>query len=161
MDLSYNISSLAETEILGLFLGHVAEAGDVICLEGDLGAGKTTLTQYIARGLEVDPREYVTSPSFAILHEYQGRIPLYHMDLYRLGGEDEVIDLGFEEYFYGGGLTVIEWPSRAYDLIPEQSLYLQISFVDEESRAVRFSCKEASSWGHKIKEFLLHREKGE
>ena len=89
-----------ETETLGRLLGAAAEAGDVLCLDGDLGAGKTTLTQAIARGLEVPAACYVTSPSFAVFQEYPGRLPLYHMDFYRLRGEDDVLDLGLEEYLW-------------------------------------------------------------
>lgn len=147
------INRLQETEKLGLILGEIATAGDVICLEGDLGAGKTTITQSIALGLGVGSDQYVTSPSFAILHEYFGRIPLYHMDFYRLGGEDEVIDLGFEDYFYGEGLTVIEWPSRAYDLIPEDALTLTMN-VDDEKRLITLACNGQSSWVEKISTLL-------
>jgi tRNA threonylcarbamoyladenosine biosynthesis protein TsaE len=87
------LPTLADTLALGRLLGQSARPGDVICLDGDLGAGKTTLTQAIALGLEVPVNDYVTSPSFAILHEYQGRIPLYHMDFYRLTGAADVQDL--------------------------------------------------------------------
>lgn len=149
MKQSLILSSLTETEKLGLILGEIAEPGDIICLEGDLGAGKTTLTQSIARGLDIGTENYVTSPSFSILHEYEGRIPLYHMDFYRLGGEDEVIDLGFEDYFYGVGLTVIEWPSRAYDVIPEGFLTIVIT-MEEHTRIVTLSCSEKSIWNEKM-----------
>ena len=109
VDGEIRLTSRADTEKFGILLGMAASPGDVICLDGDLGAGKTTLTQGIAKGLEVPEGCYVTSPSFAILHEYSGRIPLYHMDFYRLTGSAEIEDLGFEEYFYMSGLTVIEW----------------------------------------------------
>ncbi len=92
--------NLSDTEKLGRLLGEMALPGDVICLDGDLGAGKTALSQAIARGLEVPDSCYVTSPSFAIMHEYEGRLPMYHMDFYRLQDAGEVEDLGFEEYFY-------------------------------------------------------------
>lgn len=144
--LAIRISSLNETEKIGLLLGQQSFSTGVICLEGDLGAGKTTLTQFIARGLEVDEKEYVTSPSFAILHEYNGRIPLYHMDLYRLGSSDELIELGFEEYFYGNGLTVIEWPSRGGELIPEDNLKITLINTDENKREMFFECTMESRW---------------
>jgi len=130
------LKNLSDTEKLGRFLGKTAVSGDVICLDGDLGAGKTTLSQAIARGLEVPANCYVTSPSFAILHEYEGRIPLYHMDFYRLHGVDEVLDLGFEEYFYLSGLTVIEWSKRAVEILPEERLSLEILRDNDESRTV-------------------------
>ncbi len=130
------LSTLEETENFGFWLGHSAMAGDVICLDGDLGAGKTTLTQSIARGLEVPSSYYITSPSFAILHEYPGRLPLYHMDFYRLTDSGDIIDLGFEEYFYLDGVTVIEWPERAGDILPEDRLTLSLLIESEASRKV-------------------------
>ncbi len=144
--ISVIIESLAQTEKVGLLLGREGFASGVICLEGDLGAGKTTLTQFIATGIEVDKNEYVTSPSFAILHEYLGRIPLYHMDLYRLGSGDELIELGFEEYFYGDGLCVIEWPSRGEDLIPEDNLKITLKNISENKRELIFECTMESRW---------------
>ncbi len=130
------LHSLEETEDFGLRLGQLAVAGDVICLDGDLGAGKTTLTQAIARGLEVPASCYVTSPSFAILHEYPGKLPLYHMDFYRLTDAGEVIDLGFEEYFYLSGLTVIEWSARALEILPDERLSLHLHIKSDCSRMV-------------------------
>ena len=130
------LDNLAATERFGRMLGEVAVGGDILCLDGELGAGKTTLVQAIARGLEVGGEYYVTSPSFAILHEYPGRIPLYHMDFYRLQGSGEVIDLGFEEYFYGSGLTVIEWAERAGEILPEERLSLCLQGHDQDRRLV-------------------------
>lgn len=134
-----HLDSLAETAILGFELGRIALPGDVICLNGDLGAGKTTLCQSIARGLGVSEECYITSPTFAILHEYAGRIPLYHMDFYRLNDAVEVIDLGFEDYFYGEGLTVIEWSQRADTLLPEARMNLEITINDDMSREIEVS----------------------
>ncbi len=136
---SIRIKTIQETERIGEILGRKAIGGDVLCLRGDLGAGKTTLTQSIARGLEVPKKYYVSSPSFTILHEYSGRIPLYHMDFYRLSGSDEVIDLGFEELFYLDGLTVIEWPERAEDILPERRIDIDIRLEEDEERILSFS----------------------
>lgn len=130
------LNNLSDTEKLGRLLGRLAASGDVICLDGDLGAGKTALSQAIARGLEVPDNCYVTSPSFAILHEYAGRIPMYHMDFYRLQDADEVEDLGLDEYFYLDGLTVIEWSTRALEMLPEERLILSIVQNDDFSRTV-------------------------
>lgn len=130
------LNNLADTEKLGKLLGSLALPGDVICLDGDLGAGKTALSQAIARGLGVPDNCYVTSPSFAILHEYQGRIPMYHMDFYRLQDAGEVEDLGFEEYFYLDGLTVIEWSVRAIEVLPKERLILSIVQNEDLSRTV-------------------------
>ena len=133
-----HLNSPGKTRKFGIALGRAALPGDVICLDGDLGAGKTTLAQAIGIGLEVPEQSYITSPTFAILHEYQGRIPLYHMDFYRLTSGEEVEDLGFDEYFYSHGLTVIEWPKIASDLVPDSRLYLTLSIIDEQRRQIVF-----------------------
>ncbi len=130
------LHTLSDTEKLGQIIGRRAMPGDVVCLHGDLGAGKTALAQAIARGLEVPDDCYVTSPSFALLHEYQGRLPMYHMDFYRLQDAGEAEDLGFEEYFYLGGLSVIEWSSRAIEILPEERLLLTIVQNKDLSRTV-------------------------
>ncbi len=130
------LNNLSDTEKLGRLLGSLAQPGDVICLDGDLGAGKTALSQAIARGLEVPDNCYVTSPSFAILHEYGGRMPMYHMDFYRLQDAGEVAELGFEEYFYLSGLTVIEWAGRALDILPTERLIVEIVLNNDLSRTV-------------------------
>ena len=128
------LKTLADTLAFGRLLGQAARPGDVICLDGDLGAGKTTLTQAIARGLEVPVDEYVTSPSFAILHEYQGRIPLYHMDFYRLTDAADIEDLGLDEYLFLSGLAVLEWCERAGDLVPATRLKITMTTLPDESR---------------------------
>ena len=130
------LKSSADTEQFGIQLGSMALPGDVICLDGELGAGKTTLTQGIAKGLAVPPSCYVTSPSFSILHEYPGRIPLYHMDFYRLNSSIEVEELGFDEYFFMSGLTVIEWSEKATDILPEDRLALHIRITADNVRLV-------------------------
>ena len=150
---SLELSSLERTETLGKVLGEIAEPGDVITLQGPLGAGKTALTQAIARGLGVDPRVYVTSPTFGLLHEYQGRIPLYHMDLYRLTGEDEIESLGFTEYFYGRGLTVIEWPERLGNLVPAERLEIVLTITGETSRYAKLE-GHGNFWQKKVAEIL-------
>lgn len=129
-----NLDSLFETKTFGRLLGELATGGEVYCLDGDLGAGKTTLTQAIAQGIQVPADYYVTSPSFNIFHEYPGRIPLYHMDFYRLGGADDVLDMGLDEYFYFSGLTVIEWASKAFDIIPDSSLWITLQVTGSQKR---------------------------
>lgn len=138
------LKTLSDTEKLGRIIGRRAVPGDVICLDGDLGAGKTALAQAIARGLEVPDNCYVTSPSFALLHEYHGRLPMYHMDFYRLQDSSEVEDLGFEEYFYLGGLSVIEWSSRACDILPEERMMITLMQNKDLSRTV--SCQGSSRY---------------
>ncbi len=137
------LTELADTEKLGRLLGQSAGAGDVICLDGDLGAGKTTLTQAIARGLGVPEKCYVTSPSFAILHEYEGRLPMYHLDFYRLHDATDVLDMGFDEYFYLDGLTVIEWSKRAETILPRERLSLELQLHGDMQRTVTITATDA------------------
>jgi len=132
----FKSKSLTDTQKFGHLLGVYAKAGFVYCLDGDLGAGKTTLTQAIATGLNLSDGEYISSPSFAIMHEYQGEIPLYHMDFYRLYGADDVLALGFDEYFYKKGLTVIEWSKRATDILPDELLTIDIQLEEDNSRII-------------------------
>jgi len=94
----------------------------VITLQGDLGAGKTLLTKGIAKGLGVPDWYYLNSPTFTLINEYRGRLPLYHLDLYRLGDADELFELGFNDYLAGSGVIVIEWPEKAEELLPSHNL---------------------------------------
>ena len=137
--LKIKTESLEDTEKIGVLLGENCRPGSVFCLGGDLGAGKTTLTQSIGKGLGLEEGSYISSPSFAVLHEYDGEIPLYHMDFYRLYDSDDVIALGFEEYFYKEGLTIIEWPSRAEDVLPEDILQIEIEIAENGGRTFSFS----------------------
>ena len=132
------LKNLEATARLGQRLGALAEAGDIITLAGSLGAGKTTLTQAIGQGLQVPPECYITSPTFSLLHEYPGRLPLYHMDLYRLTCE-EIIDLGFEDYLYGEGVSVVEWPDRLAEIMPQDRLQIELALTSETSRTAYLS----------------------
>lgn len=115
---------------MGEALGRALKAGDILLLEGDLGAGKTTFTQGLAKGLGVS--EYVNSPTFVIINEYfSGTLPLYHMDLYRVEEEAQLYDLGVEEYFFGNGVSVIEWPQIAMPLLPDTFARLTLSQAGE------------------------------
>ena len=120
------LQSYDDTLALGEALGRALKAGDILLLEGDLGAGKTTLTQGLAKALGV--KEYVNSPTFVIINEYySGILPLYHMDLYRVEDEAQLYDLGVEEYFFGNGVSVIEWPQIAMPLLPNDFARLTLS----------------------------------
>ena len=124
-----------ETKSFGIGLASKLKAGDVIALIGELGTGKTALTKYIACGLGA--LEEVTSPTFTIINEYKsGRLPLYHFDVYRISREEEMYELGYEEYFDSGGVTVIEWADKIASLIPPGSVVIQISYGSEESERI-------------------------
>lgn len=113
-----------DTKDLGIKIGSIAKPGLIITLNGGLGVGKTVLARGIARGLGID--DPVTSPTFTILHQYDGRLPLYHFDMYRLEDVDEIYELGFEEFIYGDGIAVIEWPENMGDLHPEEYVSIDI-----------------------------------
>ena len=115
-------------------LAAVLEPGDVVFLQGELGAGKTTLTQYLAQALGVGTEQYVASPSFALLHEYSGRLPVYHMDLYRLRDEDDVEAAGLPEFLEQHGVAIIEWPERLGSLTPADRLEIHFHIEAEETR---------------------------
>ncbi|MGC1456122.1 MAG: tRNA (adenosine(37)-N6)-threonylcarbamoyltransferase complex ATPase subunit type 1 TsaE [Nitrospirota bacterium] len=130
-------ASPEQTWEIGRLLGKLLDAGDTVCLYGDLGAGKTNFAYGIARGLDVQ-EQYITSPTFTFVNEYQGRVPLYHLDLYRLKGPDELENIGFDEYVGSDGVAVIEWAERAGDELPAESLSVYLSAVDEKSREIGF-----------------------
>lgn len=113
-----------KTKEIGYKLGNLLTPGSVICLIGDLGAGKTTMTQSLAKALEVD--DYITSPTFTIVNEYEGKMPLYHFDVYRIGDPEEMYEIGYEEYFFGEGVCLIEWSKLIEELIPEEAINIEI-----------------------------------
>lgn len=125
-----------QTALTGELLGTVCEGGEVIWLEGPLGAGKTVLTQGIARGLGISLP--VTSPTFTVLKEYQGRLALNHFDFYRLEGVDRGADLEFAEYQNPEAVCVVEWAEHAPAFLPREHLHLQLRFVSQTKRAVVF-----------------------
>jgi len=118
--------SASDTENLGFILGQEAKKGDIFCLTGDLGAGKTVFAQGLALGLGYSGR--VTSPTFTLMNEYVGgRLPMYHFDLYRLeNGEEDMETIGYEDYFYGNGVALVEWAELAGDAIPGHAIWIKI-----------------------------------
>lgn len=122
--------SVEETQKLGYEIGKLLKEGDVVCLTGDLGAGKTTFTKSIAKGLDVE--EDVTSPTFTIINEYNGRLPVYHFDVYRIMDIEEMYEIGYEEYFYGKGVCIVEWASQIKGLIPKDHLWIEIKLGNSE-----------------------------
>lgn len=126
-----------QTQAIGRVIGEHAAPGDIFLLVGGLGAGKTCLTQGIVWGLGAE--EYARSPTFVLVSHYQGRLPLYHMDLYRLDTAAEVADLGLDEYLLGNGVCVVEWAEKAASLFPERHLLVRIEYLDETSRRLTLS----------------------
>lgn len=132
------LKGLDDTEKFGEKLGSLLKAGDIISLEGDLGAGKTTLTKSIGVGLEV--KDYITSPTFTLINEYRGRLDLYHFDVYRLEGISDLDDLGFDEYFYSNGVCIIEWGNKIKDFLPPNTIKIEIKKdKDLETRIIYIS----------------------
>ena len=128
-------TSPEQTRQLGQELGGLAQAGDVYLLVGKLGTGKTCLTQGVAWGLGI--QEYASSPSFVVVKEYRGRLPLYHIDLYRIDRLDEVMDLGLDDYLYGQGVSVVEWAERGLEAMPGEHLLVEIESLSLRKRRFR------------------------
>ncbi len=122
-----------QTQRLGIRIGELALGGDIFLLVGSLGAGKTCLTQGIAWGLGIN--EYTLSPSFVIVRELHGRLPLYHIDLYRLDHIEEVEELGLDNYLYGKGVCVIEWAEKGLSVLPAEHLIIQIGYLSDTERS--------------------------
>lgn len=137
MDIELLSRSPAETEVIGRIIGERLVPGDVLSLEGTLAAGKTVLAKGIALGLGID--EPVTSPTFTLISEYEGRLHLYHMDVYRLDTAEEFTALGAEELLYGGGVCVIEWGEKIAELMPEGAFFIKIEADSEGSRRILLS----------------------
>lgn len=127
-------SSRNETILLGERIGKSLKAGDIVALSGELGAGKTTLIQGIAKGLGI--RDWVTSPTFTIINEFKGRIDLYHVDLYRIDRIEDALDVEIEEYFTKGGVTVIEWAEKIKPLLPEKTIEIDIDIISDNKRKI-------------------------
>ena len=121
---------------IGRILGEALTAGDIVALTGELGAGKTCFTQGIARGLGVPEVYQITSPTFTLVNEYPGRLNLIHLDVYRLSSSRDLQDLGYEEFFFGKGVTVIEWAEKIQDIIPEKSLSVTLAYLDQNQRSI-------------------------
>lgn len=134
MKQTFKTHNPAETQTLGEQLGQTLKSGDVIALIGDLGTGKTCLTQGIARGIGIAPDEVVSSPSYILINEYNGTIPIYHIDLYRLETAAEIAELGLTEYMDSDGICIIEWAERMEHALPENHMRIDIRWEDENGR---------------------------
>ena len=129
-------NSPEQTQQLGVSIGKVAQLGDIFLLVGNLGVGKTCLTQGIAWGLGI--KEHAVSPSFVLVRELYGRLPLYHIDLYRLDHVEEIEDLGLDEYLYGNGVCVVEWAEKGLTVLPAEHLMIEISYLSDTERSLQF-----------------------
>jgi len=124
-----------QTQKFGVRIGELALPGDTFLLVGGLGAGKTCLTQGIAWGLGI--KEYAVSPSFMVIRELYGRLPLYHIDFYRLDHLEEIAELGLDDYLYGNGVCVVEWAEKGVSLLPVEHLLIEISYVSDTERSLK------------------------
>lgn len=137
----FQTKSAPETIRLGRKIGRLLIGGDVIALVGELGTGKTQFIKGLASGVGVKNSKYLSSPSFTLIHEYQGRTPFYHIDLFRLKTEEEAEELGLEEYFHGDGITAIEWADKILSLLPRELLWTQITYTGVHTRSIEITGK--------------------
>jgi len=127
--MEFIVTTVEETNKIGELVGALVNSGDIICLIGDLGTGKTHLTKGIAKGLDI--KDHVTSPTFTIVNEYTGRLRLYHFDVYRVNDPDEIAAIGFDEYIFSDGVSIIEWANYIEELIPSNNLTITIEKIPE------------------------------
>lgn len=132
--LTFFTHSADETTALGYKIGKKLKKGDIIAMQGTLAAGKTTITKGIAQALDIS--EEITSPTFCLISEYYGKIPLYHMDVYRLDGTEDFINLGVDDMLYGDGVCIIEWSEKIMDELPKNTIILRILPQDDNSRKI-------------------------
>ncbi len=126
--MTFHTASAEETIELGKKIGSLLKKGDIIAMQGTLAAGKTTITKGIAQSLGV--KDEITSPTFCLISEYEGKMPLYHMDVYRLEGSEDFINLGVEDLMYGNGVSLIEWSEKVMDELPKKTIILKIEPIE-------------------------------
>ena len=129
-----------ETMQIGEKIGKKVSIGDIICLFGDLGAGKTTFVKGLAKGLKYNIKK-VTSPTFVLMNIYEGRLPVYHFDLYRIEENAELVMIGYDEFLYGDGVAVIEWAERLNTLMPKERLDIELTHKKPEGRMIKMTAK--------------------
>lgn len=147
-----------ETQALGEKLGKTLKQGDVIALIGDLGTGKTCLTQGIARGVGIASGEIVSSPSYILINEYNGTVPIYHIDLYRLENIEEIAELGLSEYIEGNGICIIEWAERMANELPDTCIQIHITLAETNTADGDHSEADASISQSPVDENIRHIE---
>ena len=133
---TFHSKTPAETQTIGEQIGRQLRQGDLVALIGDLGTGKTCLTQGIAKGIGVYSNQIVNSPSYTLINEYDGKIPIYHVDLYRIQNHDELLDLGLDEYMEGNGICIIEWADKLESLLISHTK-IQITWLSEMMREIK------------------------
>lgn len=138
-NITYSTTSDEETISLGRTLGGLLSAGDVVAAVGPLGSGKTWFAKGVGLGLGVPPTTVITSPSFALVNEYEGRLSFFHMDLYRLLGLDEILVAGLDEYFLGEGVALVEWADRCPEAIPDWAVTVLFTIEGKDERRIDFS----------------------
>ncbi len=145
--MTFLTKSSEQTIELGRKIGKLLKPGDVIAMSGTLAAGKTTITKGIAESLGV--KDNVTSPTFCLISEYEGeKMPLYHMDVYRLDGEEDFLNLGVEEFLYGNGVCIIEWSEKVKNALPKKTIYMNITPNQDSSRTINIE-----NWNNEKIEF--------
>lgn len=132
--LTFTTNSAEETIELGRKIGNLLKKGDIIAMQGTLAAGKTTITKGIAESLGI--KDTITSPTFCLISEYYGKMPLYHMDVYRLDGGDDFVNLGTDDMLYGNGVSIIEWSEKIMDELPKKTIVLKIEPQEDNSRII-------------------------
>lgn len=132
--ITFTTTSAEETVELGKKIGSFLKKGDIIAMQGTLGAGKTTITKGIAQALGIN--ETITSPTFCLISEYEGKMPLYHMDVYRLDGAEDFANLGTEDMLYGEGVSIIEWSEKIMEELPHKTIILKLEPHDDGTRTI-------------------------
>jgi tRNA threonylcarbamoyladenosine biosynthesis protein TsaE len=154
LQLTVKSGSEEKTIDYGRILGGLLDRGDVVALIGELGAGKTYLTKGLALGLGARDTKGITSPTFTIINEYSGRLPIFHLDFFRLNEYYEVEELGYEEYFYGPGVSIIEWAEKFPKILPEEHLEIKINILGETEREL-----ELKVWGGHYRRIIEKMQK--
>lgn len=139
--ITFTTNSAEETIELGKKIGSLLQKGDIIAMQGTLAAGKTTITKGIAQSLEV--KDTITSPTFCLISEYEGKMPLYHMDVYRLDGAEDFANLGTEDMLYGEGVSIIEWSEKIMEELPKKTIILKLEPHEDGSRTITIE-----NWPH-------------
>ena len=137
----FQTKSTSETIRIGKSIGSLLMSGDVVALVGELGTGKTQFIKGLATGVGVGKPTYISSPSFTLINEYAGKVPFYHIDLFRLKSEREAEELGLEEYFQGGGITAIEWADKMPSFLPQEMLWIHIRYTGKHTRSFEIIAK--------------------